>query len=273
MKRTSRTPEKVAQMARFSRLYRRGQSDVVLGIERRVCGCDYGGTSWSTREESDRLCQLLALTHGKHLLEIGAGSGWPGLYLAKTSGCDITLTDLLPDSLQIAAQRAARDQVKGVTGTHHFTVADGAALPFAAGVFDAVVHSDVLCCLEEKAATLSACRRVIADDGRMAFSVILTTPGLTGDDLTQAIAAGPTYVAAAVEYPDMVRQEGWKIDSIDDITPQYAKTLEHMLCEEEAYANELRPLVGEPDFSDRLTKRRNGLAALARGWQCQSKLA
>lgn len=265
MKSTFRGPEKAAQLARFTRMYSCGQSAVALAIERRVCGCDYGGTSWSTRQESDRLGQLLNLRRGQRLLEIGAGSGWPGLYLAKTSGCDVTLSDLLPDSLSIAAQRAARDRMEGETGAHYFTVADGVALPFAEASFDAIVHCDVLCCLEQKAATLRACRQVIAGDGRMAFTMILTTPGLRGDDLAQATAAGPTYVATEIDYPDMVRQAGWQIDFIDDITPQYADTLAHMLREEESHADDLRPLITEPDFSDRLCRHRNGLTALARG--------
>ncbi|MFP6771031.1 MAG: class I SAM-dependent methyltransferase [Alphaproteobacteria bacterium] len=205
---TTRTPEKAAQIERFVQLYERNQSDVMLRIERRVCGCDYGGTSWSTRAEADRLRQLLALGRDRHLLEVDAGAGWPGLYLAKTSQCEVTLTDLHPGSLHIASGRVARDWVEGESGMHHFAVAEGGALPFATGTFDAIVHSDVLCCLQDKAAVLNACRGVIRKDGRMAFTVILTAPGLKGDDLAQAIAAGPTYITTDTEYPEMVGQGG-----------------------------------------------------------------
>src|SRR3972149_449065 len=96
--------------ARESRL---ALSDVIVDIERAVCGSDYGGTSWTTRTEADDIRARLRLGPGKRLLDLGAGSGWPGLYLARRAGCDVTLTDLPVDGLQAAKQRAARD---GLTG-------------------------------------------------------------------------------------------------------------------------------------------------------------
>ena len=48
---------------------------VRLEIERRVCGCDYGGTSWTTVDEARQAAGLLRLGPGKRLLDIGAGSG------------------------------------------------------------------------------------------------------------------------------------------------------------------------------------------------------
>ena len=41
-----------AAFDRFTELYRHAQSDVLRGIERAVCGCDCGATSWTTREEA-----------------------------------------------------------------------------------------------------------------------------------------------------------------------------------------------------------------------------
>jgi len=53
-------------------------------VERCVFGCDYGVTSWADRDEADELVTLLGLAPGMRLLNVGAGSGWPGLYLAQT---------------------------------------------------------------------------------------------------------------------------------------------------------------------------------------------
>jgi SAM-dependent methyltransferase len=81
------------------------------------------------------------------LLEVGAGSGWPALYLAARAGCDVTLTDLPPGALRIAMERAARD---GIPGACQAGAADAAHLPFRDAHFDAINHSDVLCCLVQK---------------------------------------------------------------------------------------------------------------------------
>ena len=91
-------------------------------IERRVCGCDYGGTSWTTRQEALQAGELLALGPGTRLLEVGAGSGWPGLYLAGTTGCDVALVDLPLEGLRITAERAAAD---GLAGACWIAVAGG----------------------------------------------------------------------------------------------------------------------------------------------------
>ncbi len=97
----SSTLDKQALIERFAQEYRLGQAEVARAIERRVCGCDYGGTSWTTREEARRLGELLDLAPGRRLLEVGAGSGWPGLYLAATTGCEVTLADLPFEGLSV----------------------------------------------------------------------------------------------------------------------------------------------------------------------------
>jgi ubiquinone/menaquinone biosynthesis C-methylase UbiE len=71
-----------------------------------------------------------------HFLDLGAGPGWPGLYLAKLSGCEIALVDLPLAGLQIAAERAAKDCIKACC----IAVADAAVLPFRNASFDAVGH-------------------------------------------------------------------------------------------------------------------------------------
>ena len=83
--------------------FRQGQLPAVQAVERVVCGCDYGGTSWATRDEVDQIAVALDLAPGVGLLEVGAGSGWPALYLAGHSGCDVTLVDLPFEGIRIAA--------------------------------------------------------------------------------------------------------------------------------------------------------------------------
>ena len=260
--RVGQTAEEQATFERFSTRYRLGQADLAKEIERSVCGCDYGGTSWTTRQEAETIGDLLELGPGRRLLEVGAGAGWPGLYLAKRSGCDIALIDLPLDGLKVARQRAAADNLPGVCWA---AVADGAALPFQSGWFDGIVHSDVLCCLVEKLAVLQSCRRVIRDDGKMVFSVIYITPGLAPADHERAAVSGPPFIAAEESYPAMLAAAGWTIKIQRDLTADYMTSVGLMRDQEETHAAELTAIFGDAHASQSLTRRRRAYDALAEG--------
>lgn len=258
----SRTPDEEAMIERFSRQYPLGQAAVMREIERTVCGCDYGGTSWTTRQEAEQIGRLLGLRPGQRLLDLGAGSGWPGLYLASMTGCDIALVDVPLSGLRIAAERAAADRLSGACWV---VAADGAGLPFRSGWFDAIGHSDVLCCLEAKLAVLQDCRRVIRAGGRMVFTVISVAPGLATADRKRAVEFGPPFVAARAGYPILLQQAGWTITEQIDATAEYAKSVRAQLRAEEAHADELRELLGAAEFSERLAKRRGTVRAADEG--------
>ncbi len=257
-----RTPAETALVERFSKTYGLARSEGMMEIERAVCGCDYGGTSWTTRDEAQKVAEILALGPGKRLLEVGAGAGWPGLYLAKQTGCDVALVDLPLEGLRVAAERAAADRL---VGTCWVALADGAAMPFPDGCFDAAHHSDVLCCLVEKLAVLRSCRRVVGAGGRMVFSVIHIPPGLSCVDYDDAVAGGPPFVETDEPYPDMLRAAHWEITHSADLTDAYQDTVGRLLEKERAYEDELASVLGADEAADVLAKRHATRKALERG--------
>jgi len=68
-----RTADERAVISRFSDPYKIARSQVLLEIERAVCGCDYGATSWTTLDEARNVVEMLGLRPGQRLLEVGAG--------------------------------------------------------------------------------------------------------------------------------------------------------------------------------------------------------
>ncbi len=256
------TPDEQALIDRFSNTYKNlTSSEIMLGIERTVCGCDYGCTSWTTRDETRDIVDKLGLAPGVRLLDIGSGAGWPALYLAQESGCHAVLTDLPPQGLEVAKKRAEAD---GLGDRCEIVRADGANLPFDDASFDAIYHSDVLCCLLDKPGVLESCRRVIKNSGKMVFSVILIAPGLNDADYAVAADGGPTFIETDIPYPDMLEQSGWRIAGHIDQTADYFDTFRQMYDLERANEDELIRLRGADGAQDLLAHREATLISVDR---------
>jgi 2-polyprenyl-3-methyl-5-hydroxy-6-metoxy-1,4-benzoquinol methylase len=125
----------------FQQRYGNRPSATARRIEQRVIGGDWGANGFTTMAQADTLAGGLGLSAGDRLLDLGTGRGWPGLYLAARTGCRVVLADLPLEGLHVAAGRAAAEGLAARTGV----VAAASGLPFRAGSFDAVIHTDVLC--------------------------------------------------------------------------------------------------------------------------------
>lgn len=127
--------------ATFSERYAVPRGEANTLVEQAVIGGDFGANGYTTMAQARHLADLLMLGPGRRLLDVGAGRGWPGLYLGEQSGCDVVLTDLPLEGLRTARSRAEARGVERVAAV----VTSGARLPFRRGTFDAVVHTDVIC--------------------------------------------------------------------------------------------------------------------------------
>ena len=128
--------------ARFADRYREERVDVVRTIERAVIGGDWGANGYTTVAQADRIAELLELDRSSLLLDVGAGRGWPGLYLAASTGCSVVLSDVPREGLEVAAHRI---RMEGLSGRAWCVSASARDNPFREASVDAVVHTDVLC--------------------------------------------------------------------------------------------------------------------------------
>ena len=138
----TRSRDEEGAAATFRERYGRPVSQAATELERLVIGGDFGANGYTTIEQANLLAERLDLRAGDRLLDVGSGRGWPGLYLAKVTGCSVVLTDIPEEGLRIARQRSAVEAL----GDRSWAVASSARrLPFRLESFDAVVHTDVLC--------------------------------------------------------------------------------------------------------------------------------
>lgn len=194
----------------------------VRAFEREVLGCDYGGTSWTTRDQATHIAKSLGLVADSELLEIGCGSGWPGLYLSSTTACSVTLMDLPFNALGQARERARIDGILDRVGV---VCASGEALPLADGSFLCISHSDVLCCLPEKREMLAECRRVADENALMHFSVIEPVAGISPANRRRVSDTGPPFVDIESSYPALLDETGWQVEQRIDVSTAYADSL------------------------------------------------
>jgi hypothetical protein len=125
----------------FAERYTPGPSNVLDALERSVIGTAWGANGFTTLSQANLLAESAGLDAAAHLLDLGTGRGWPGLYLSQSTGCRLTMSDLPFEGLRYALDRAAREELEP-TGA---VVGSATKLPFAPGTFDAVIHTDVLC--------------------------------------------------------------------------------------------------------------------------------
>ncbi len=128
--------------ALFVDRYRVPRDSVNRVVERAVIGSDWGANGYTTREQADLLAHLVELRADDLLLDLGAGRGWPGLYLAKQTGCRVVLADLPLQGLVEAMRRAA---VERLCDRVSAVVASASHVPLRSGEVDAIISSDVLC--------------------------------------------------------------------------------------------------------------------------------
>jgi cyclopropane fatty-acyl-phospholipid synthase-like methyltransferase len=247
---------------RFGDRYRLCCTPPMAAIERAALDTDYGSTGYTTRAQADDLAERLGIGVGDRVADIGAGSGWPGLYLSTVTGCRVIGTDLPLDGLRRAQARIAAD---GLTGRAAVVMATGRRQPLRTGSFDAVIHTDVLCCLVPKLSVLRACRQLLRPGGRLAFTTIYVPPGLDRPHQRDACRAGPAHVAAQRPYPELVAQAGF-VDTVEvDLTGEYGRTQGEWLNAAEQRAGELRAVMSDAAFAQAQSDRRRTRDAIAAG--------
>ncbi len=239
------------------------QHPEVKRLETSVLGCDYGGTSWTTRDQVDDLVGSLELDADSNLLEIGAGSGWPGLLVGQLSGCLVTFLDIPLNGLAYARQRADTD---GLAARVHLVCGSGTALPLPDEAFDKVSHSDVLCCLPDKAEMLRECRRVANAAARMHFAVLLPAPGISQAALTEVIEVGPPFVTTDGDYAHLLTAAGWCLERRETVSHEFLASLESLSTGLEAESELFATVMGPDVFEGQLEKRKRQAEAVRRGW-------
>lgn len=133
--------ERQLNRAELAAKYSRPRSVAVSEMLHAALGTELAN-GYTTVDQAHELLSLLELRRRDRLLDLGAGRGWPGAYLASASGCRVVSTDLTYEAASLAHRHVVD---VGLADRAATLAASGVALPFRDAAFDAVVHADVLC--------------------------------------------------------------------------------------------------------------------------------
>jgi len=136
---------------------------------------------------TERLGQLLKLNPGTRVLDVAAGTGTSGIFLAKRFGCEVVGIDFSRKNVEEANRKALE---VGLTERASFQRADAERLPFADGAFGAIICECSFCLVPDKQVAANEFARVLAAGGQVGLSDLTRTGPLSSDfdDLLSWIA-------------------------------------------------------------------------------------
>ncbi len=130
------------EIERFRERYSVSHEEALLAAEMDTLDSDYQANGYTTRAQADEIGDVLGLAPGQVLLDLGAGCGWPGLYLAARHGCAVVSLDPVIEGVVVARHRSVAD---GLSARAWAIQSRADAIPLRPRSVDAVVHADVRC--------------------------------------------------------------------------------------------------------------------------------
>ena len=175
----------------------------------------------------DRICRKLALTPRDHVLEIGTGWGGFALFAAERYGCRVTTTTISREQHDLAVERVRK---AGLGNRIRVLFEDYRDLE---GRFDKLVSIEMIEAVGHRYLEVffRACSDRLKEDGMMVLQAITITDRVferhkhTVDFIKRYIFPGSCIPSIAAMSRAVARATDLKMDHLEDITPNYARTL------------------------------------------------
>ncbi len=232
----------------FDSTYSHFTRQVLETIREETFGQDIGQNSWTTVDEYDRFLSWLDLRPEHHVLEIASGSGGPGLYVAKRTGCSVTGIDANEAGVATATQSAAdSNQADRVT----FTVANAnSRLPFDDDSFDAILCIDSMNHFPDRLKVFQEWHRILRPGRRAVFTdpVVITGP-VTNDELALRSSIGLFLFVPIGLNEQLIEAAGLRLVKQEDVTANAATVSGRWHGSRERHKNALIKIEGQERFA------------------------
>ncbi|MCB9011114.1 MAG: methyltransferase domain-containing protein [Actinobacteria bacterium] len=173
---------------------------------------DIGQQSFTTLRYMDDLIGRLGITEDTHILDVGAGTGGPAVYIANATGCRVTGIEINEVGVQVSTSLIGNaglsDRVKVIQG-------DASQLPFEDESFDMAISLNVMNVFEDKEQVMRGVYRVLRPGGTWAFLSGTFQLGPEDAAAREHLRRGyliPQYYDSLEEYKAKLRAAGFSID-------------------------------------------------------------
>jgi cyclopropane-fatty-acyl-phospholipid synthase len=189
--------------------------------------CAYFETPETTLDDAQlakkrHLAAKLLITRGDRVLDIGSGWGGLGLYLAETTGADVTGVTLSTEQLQVSNARAAE---QNLTSSAKFLLEDYRDIP---GPFDRIVSVGMFehVGVDFYETYFRRCAELLTDNGIMVMHSIGRShgPDVTSPWIAKYIFPGG-YIPSLSEVIPAIERAGLLVCDIEILRLHYAETL------------------------------------------------
>ena len=180
------------------------------------------------------------------MLDVCSGLGGPARWLAYRIGCKVTGLDLTASRVEAARRLTER---VGLSPLVDFVEGDATRMPISSGKYDRVIGQEAWVHIEDKAALFRECRRVLKNDGVLAFTDIVSCVPLTAEETGQ-LARDMRFpaIVTAQQYWERLAPAGFTIKQSDDLSLEWRQILVDRLQMYRSLRDTTVERFGEPHY-------------------------
>jgi SAM-dependent methyltransferase len=242
-----RTP--VDESQSYDDLYRDFDSPLQQQLRREAYGKDIGQHSWVTAEELEQDIERLRLSRQSCFLDLGCGPGGPLSFIVEHVRCQGSGLDVSTKAIAAARARAVG------LGLHELITLREADLnepmPFANGLFDAVISLDVILHLRDRLKVFREVARILVPGGRFLFTDAgVITGAISDEEIRWRSLHGYTQFVSSGYNEKTLELAGFRITDRHDRTASLLKNATGRLAARLAHREELQKIEGVAHYGN-----------------------
>lgn len=207
-------------------------------------------------EAADRMTDMVAdqlrLSPGRHLLDVGAGTGTPALRMARRCGVEVTGISLSAKDMARATVLARRE---GLADRVRFEQADALALPYEDGSFDTACAVESMSHIADRLRALREIQRVMRPGGRLVVGdgVLLDPMGARPDQVRMLCTRLAMHLPPTLDaWHTQLHEAGFTPVDTVDLTDHYRYSQRQLLRLVSEASEAFEQAIGAEVFSDML---------------------